>query len=279
MKIEFICPFPNRWNEIYEDLKKEHETSIMNIISGGAVKNCSVDGPPTPLILNGWVFSNDNDKQKRWQETLQWAEKHNLLYLTTVEDCDRCFSAGHTRYGGIQLDEYRDYTNKIVKQYKLNDYVTLNQYLTDSKSVAEKLPDSKGIYFVIYPYEWPEDLFLEKGTGGHFKGKNPNVSVEELWGNWVEDADILYIGKAGGVSRNGILSKATLKERIIALLRFGNGKNIGHWGGRYLWQHEYSADFRIYWYTCIDENPVELEETNIIGFEKTYQKRPFANLK
>jgi hypothetical protein len=144
--------------------------------------------------------------------------------------------------------------------------------------VKARLPDSQGIYFVIYPHEWPEDLFLAKGTGGHFKGKDPNVSIEELWSNWVEDADILYIGKAGGIRNNGTPIKSTLMKRIIMLLRFGNGKNIGHRGGRYLWQHENSPDFRVYWYRCTDENPICLEKQLINDFQKMYHKKPYANL-
>lgn len=277
MNQNFICPFPNRWNEIFEDLCKAYEalfklpSNVTDIRRSG--------GPPTPLILSGWTFSNDDDKRERWQETLRWAEKHNLLYLTRVESRDKCFSAGNTRSGGIPFKgEYCEYTNEIIRKYTLSDYVTLNQYILNPANIKAKLPDSKGIYFVIYPYDWPEGLFLTTGTGGHFKGKNPNVPIEELWSNWVEDADILYIGKAGGISRNGITTNATLRDRIIALLRFGNVKNVGHWGGRYLWQHENSPDFRVYWYSCADENPADLEKELIADFVKIYNKKPFANL-
>lgn len=278
MKQDFICPFPNRWNEIFKDLCKAHETLMGIKLPSKPSEMRGADAPPTPLILNGWVFSNEQDKQERWQETLRWAEKHNLLYLTSVEDRDKCFSAGYTLSGGMHLSEYCDYTNKIIEKYKLSDYVTLNQYISDPVSIKTSLPDSKGVYFVVYPYGWPEGLLLTTGSGGYFKGKNPNVPIEELWSNWVEDADILYIGKAGGIKENGNIIKSTLKKRIIELLRFGNGKNIGHWGGRYLWQHEYSADFRVYWYSCSDENPVALEKELIDDFRKIYNKRPFANL-
>jgi hypothetical protein len=136
------------------------------------------------------------------------------------------------------------------------------------------------VYFVIYPYEWPEDLFLATGTGGHFKGKDPNVPVEELWGNWVEDADILYIGQTGGISKNGKPSEATLQRRIIQLLQFGNGKNVGHWGGRYLWQHKNSPDFRVYWCACTDEDPATLKRELIDDFKRNYGNRgPFGNLR
>jgi hypothetical protein len=37
--------------------------------------------PPIPLILAGWAFSNDFEKQQRWQETIVWAESHCCLEL------------------------------------------------------------------------------------------------------------------------------------------------------------------------------------------------------
>ena len=162
--------------------------------------------------------------------------------------------------------------------HKIVDTTTLRQYKSNPKDVNSKLTDSKGIYFVIYPYMRPEGLFLPTGSGGYFQGKNPNVPVEDLWMNWVEDADILYIGKAGGAYINRKVSTATLKKRIIALLRFGNSKKVGHRGGRYLWQHKFSEDFRVYWLPCKDENPVYLEKELIADFEKLYGKKPFANL-
>jgi hypothetical protein len=180
--------------------------------------------------------------------------------------------------GGFRC-EFCEHTKGIIEKYKLSEYVTLNQYLSNPAGVKSRLPGSKGVYFVIYPYEWPDDLFLANGTGGHFKGRDPNVPMEKLWGNWVEDADILYIGQAGGISKNGKPSEATLQSRIIQLLKFGNGMNVGHRGGRYLWQHEYSQDFRVYWYECEKENPVTLEKELIADFKRTYGKRPFANLR
>jgi hypothetical protein len=30
------------------------------------------------LILNGWVFSSDADKERRWKETVEWAKKYGF---------------------------------------------------------------------------------------------------------------------------------------------------------------------------------------------------------
>jgi hypothetical protein len=107
---------------------------------------------------------------------------------------------------------------------------------TGFKSAAELLsntlllPKIKGVYVVIHPN--PENVsFLEKRTGGYFKGKDPNVSIAELSINWVKDSMIVYIGQCGS---NG--SANTLNKRIKQYLEFGIGKNVGHYGGRYIWQ-------------------------------------------
>lgn len=279
MKEGFTCPLPDRWNEIYKNLCAAYEIMMGKKLPAYVADIWNAGGPPTPLILNGWVFSDDADKRERWRETLRWAEKYDLLHFTRVENRDQYFPCGCSQGSGMYFEnEYRDYTDNIIKKYGLLDYVTLNQYRSNPTDVNARLPNSKGIYFVIYPYEWPVGLFLTTGTGGHFRGGNPNVPIEDLWMNWVEDADVLYIGRAGGAYINGRVPNATLKSRIKALLRFGNGMNVGHWGGRYLWQHSNSADFRVYWYQCTDENPVSLENELITDFENSYGKKPFANL-
>ena len=300
MSIDYICPNPNRWNEIFQDLCRQYEMKIGKKLPSIASERTKAGGPPTPLILSGWVFSTDADKQSRWLETIEWATENNLLEYVSVDEKDKCYHAGYDHTGGLR-GEFNEYTESIMTRYHLNEYVTLNEYLKDPLSVIRRLPESKGIYFVIYPYFWPEYDFLEKGTGGFFKGRDPNIPIvlpdidlnmendlinwiitktETLFGNWVEDADILYIGRAGGTFRSGKISNSNLKERIIKLFQFGNGKNVGHWGGRYLWQHSESYDFRVYWYECNDnENPIDLERKLLNEFIIEYKKLPFANLK
>ena len=172
-----------------------------------------------------------------------------------------------------------DYTLKIKQKYNLREYVTLSDFHLSPNETIKKIPNKPGVYFVIYLYELHEDLFLKIGTGGFFKEKDPNVAIGILLANWIEDADILYIGKAGGTSIEGKISNATLKNRIKQLLRFGNKETVGHWGGRYLWQHVNSKHFKVYWYETSDnENPVTLEKDLISEFKDYYGKRPFANL-
>jgi hypothetical protein len=138
------------------------------------------------------------------------------------------------------------------------------------------IPSVKGIYVVV-SVKKPQEKFLIPGTGGFFRGQDPNVSKNCLVQNWVRGTHILYIGKTGVDSG---ITKATLKKRISAYLRFGLGHNANHQGGRYIWQLKNNKDLLIYWRVCIDgEIPRSLEKSLLLEFESYYNRLPFANLK
>lgn len=130
----------------------------------------------------------------------------------------------------------------------------------------------KVVYLVLNPsYEKPE--YLEIGTGGHFKGKDPNVLIEELQRNWVENSLVVYIGKAGSET-----SKATLNSRLKQYFGFGQGKNVGHWGGRLIWQLKNCNDLILCWKPLSAEDPRTVENNLIKKFVSEFSQRPFANL-
>lgn len=136
-----------------------------------------------------------------------------------------------------------------------------------------QIPARKGVYVVLRESE-SAPHFLPEGTGGFFKGKNPNVSIAELKANWVEGTPVVYIGKAGGSG-----SSATLQKRLGQYLRFGQGASIGHWGGRYIWQLSDSRDFVVCWKALTSDDPREVEYQMIADFKAIHEgKRPFANL-
>ena len=70
----FICPKPEIWNEIYKKLLRVYKFRRGN--------NQNISEPPKPLLLSGWWYSNDLDKQTRWNETVEWAEANGLSHLT-----------------------------------------------------------------------------------------------------------------------------------------------------------------------------------------------------
>lgn len=142
-------------------------------------------------------------------------------------------------------------------------------YLNDNFDV---IPEQIGIYIVIYDSNNAPE-FLINGVGGFFKGKDPNISISELRSNWVDKAKVVYIGKAGTLT-----GKATLRSRLKQYLKFGQGKNIGHYGGRLIWQLKNHLDLKICWLTFNEIEPRELEKKLIDIFEYQNEKRPFANL-
>jgi len=141
----------------------------------------------------------------------------------------------------------------------------------------DTVPDVGGVYTVIIKKIGRPDYLLPWGTGGWFKGKNPNISEEKLNKKWIyfksNENRIIYIGKAGGKK---II--ATLKSRIRTYIRFGKGDACGHWGGRYIWQIAGSDNLEVYWKKS---NDPEGEEKRMLEIFKNIhgQKLPFANLK
>lgn len=108
--------------------------------------------------------------------------------------------------------------------------------------------------------------FAERSCGGWFKGKDPTVPLEALDANWVDGAEVVYIGKAD-----------ELKRRLTQFADFGTGKAIGHWGGRLIWQLPSIDQLLVAWMETPGRVPVEVEAELIASFRQAYGKPPFAN--
>ncbi len=134
------------------------------------------------------------------------------------------------------------------------------------------LPKIKGAYLIVKP-DSKQPKFLEIGSGGHFKGRNPNVPIDTLHDNWVDESMVVYIGKAGG--RTG---SATLHSRLKQYFNFGQCKPVGHWGGRFIWQLRDSGSLIVCWKPLPDREPREYESKLIQEFISQYGQLPFANL-
>ena len=101
-----------------------------------------------------------------------------------------------------------------LKAAGFEGFIPVAQLQADSTAI----PRTAGVYMVVYTGEnIPE--FLSRGTGGFFKGKDPNVSITELETNWVENTCVVYIGKAGKLKN----CKATIQSRLKQYLDFGAG--------------------------------------------------------
>lgn len=109
-------------------------------------------------------------------------------------------------------------------------------------------------------------------SGGWFKGRDPSVALQILEAKWLDNAYVIYIGKAdAGASGRG------LRTRIGEYLRFGNGEAIGHWGGRYLWHLSDPLKLMVAWKAADPAGPAETQLMN--DFVAEYGQLPFANLR
>ena len=146
------------------------------------------------------------------------------------------------------------------------------------KSVKElwvdksSIPKSRGVYIVINP-AYNKTEFINPGVGGFFKGKDPNISLAELRNNHVDNSQVVYIGKAGSIS-----GRATLRSRLGQYLRFGETKNVGHWGGRLIWQLKNHDELIFCWKEEPTNDPREIEKQLLGEYIKQFGVRPFANL-
>lgn len=130
---------------------------------------------------------------------------------------------------------------------------------------ASTCPSSGGVYLISYSSDGPV-AFSDRSCGGWFKGRDPSVSREALLANWVDDAEIVYIGKAD-----------RLKRRLTQFADFGAGKPVGHWGGRLIWQLPDVDKLLVAWKETPGSLPVEVESELIEAFRRAHGKPPFAN--
>jgi hypothetical protein len=130
---------------------------------------------------------------------------------------------------------------------------------------SNAVPAGPGTYVVLRGAV-SEPAFAVVSKGGWFKGKNPAVAVEDLTAKWVPGASVVYIGQG-----------SNLRRRISQLARFGLGRAVGHWGGRYLWQLEDCADLIIAWRR--DDQPLAAEADLLSRFVRGFGRLPFANLR
>lgn len=85
-------------------------------------------------------------------------------------------------------------------------------------SECSTVPFSKAIYLILR-VNLKCASFLSVSAGGQFKQRNPTVSITLLQDKWVDNALVLYIGKAG----------RSLRRRIGTYVRFGQGAPVAHW--------------------------------------------------
>ena len=132
------------------------------------------------------------------------------------------------------------------------------------------VPAAPGVYTVVRAKS-ESPRFTEVSPAGAVNGKDPAVAVEVLEKKWVDEPEVLYIGKATPAARSG------LKQRLEAYRRHGAGQRSVHVGGRYVWQLEDRDDLLVAW-NVTDEDAAVVESRMLGDFKSRYGALPFANI-
>lgn len=129
-----------------------------------------------------------------------------------------------------------------------------------------------GIYVVIRPSP-NAPTFAERSPAG--KLQDPTESHDLLRDEWVDGAQVVYIGKATwGTRRDGIW------RRLKQYRRTGDGRADNHMGGVWIWQLEDADDLLVCWIAAKDRSDEfvhSLERHLIADFKSHFGRRPFAN--
>ena len=136
-----------------------------------------------------------------------------------------------------------------------------------------RVPQGTGVFAVLRPYEL-EPRFLKKSSAGVFKKKDPSVPAEVLLTEWVDGADVLYIGKAGPGSKGN----RGLRRQIQEFVDFGQGKPPGHWDGRLIWQLADAGSLAVAWKELPADQLSGAEAGYHAAFVAEFGRLPFANL-
>ena len=153
---------------------------------------------------------------------------------------------------------------------------------TGFRRIAEldinRIPQRPGIFVVLLPegrgLQGPRPQFLAKSTAGVFKKKDPTLKADALDAEWVDGADLLYVGKAGPGSKGN----RGLRRQIQEFVDFGKGKPPGHWDGRLIWQLGAAHQLFIAWKELPAEQLSAAEAGYHAAFVEDHGRLPFANL-
>lgn len=107
-----------------------------------------------------------------------------------------------------------------LKEIGFSGFKTKAELFQDSSMI----PTHKGVYLILNS-DKGNPTYLEKGTGGFFKKKDPNVSIEELRMNWVElcgamkyfDCNKAIIATNGGILNDALEVANKLDIEILNL--------------------------------------------------------------
>lgn len=142
------------WQRVYEQLRDYANTTP----------------PPTPLILNGWVFSSASEKHLRWSETVAWAASSNLSHIVeSLVDGDFCsWDYDEPPYKPEETDEFL-YAAEMGDLQALRASVANGAQMdgvdSDGQSALEIVVRNKDLDSIRYLITIPEVLKSQGGGG------------------------------------------------------------------------------------------------------------------
>lgn len=148
-------------------------------------------------------------------------------------------------------------------------FLTVSQLRDES---AESVPGEPGAWVVLREGSSQVPRFLPRSSAAPWRGQDPTQTADALGARWVANAYILYVGVAPG---SGV--RHLLQQRIKRFLRFGSGRNVAHWGGRFVWQLAGTASLRIAWRVTDADGARQAADETLKAFADRHSMQPFAN--
>jgi hypothetical protein len=159
-----------------------------------------------------------------------------------------------------------DFNLSALKKNGFRGFVEVKGLLKERSPLA-CLPNRSGVY-VFFRCAGNRPRFCNPGTGGWFRGKNPNAVINILENKWVDGAHVVYIGQTKNI-----------RQRIKTRLEFGRGLPVRAWGGRYIWQLKDVGELQIAWKEVLQGDLRKTERRMINQFKRIYGGFPYANLR
>ncbi len=125
-----------------------------------------------------------------------------------------------------------------------------------------------GVYIFVRPDDFGKVIFGESKLK-FWRGYEVSLTTEELQNKWVENANVLYIGKCSSKTKS-------LQKLVRKHIEFWNGKEVSAYGGKAIGQIQNWKDLQVWYLECAD--PQQAKTDLLKDFFEKYGKLPFANL-
>lgn len=224
--------------------------------------------------------SSGSSSESQWGTSLCWPDVAVSAALATPQQLPslgRTLALSVATAPGRRLSQPPGTMQRMIPPSELTRKTLTEQgycgFVPFSELSESDVPREPGVYVVLRAGS-SAPTFLPRSPAGHHKRRDPSVAVDVLAEAWVDDAEIIYVGKASAGKDGG----RGLRKRLDEYRRHGAGAAVGHWGGRYIWQLEDSAALLVAWRrTPDDEDPGDTEARLIAAFIERHGARPFAN--